>query len=79
VTVSVVVKFQILFTQQECFAGDEACVSCEVTGAQGAWKLPLTTGSYVILPENSVSQMDKDFVVKDGLLVPGTPAWPQIH
>ena len=30
-TVSVVVKFQILFKKQECFAGDEAGVSCGVT------------------------------------------------
>jgi hypothetical protein len=39
-------------------------------GANGARKLPLTTGSYVILPEDSVGQLDKNLVVQDGLLVP---------
>jgi hypothetical protein len=48
--------------------------SFESAGAQGARKLPLTTGSYVIMPEDSVSQVDKELVVTDGLLVPsGTP------
>lgn len=43
--------------------------SFEAAGAQGARKLPLTNGSYVIMPEDSVSQVDQDLVVKDGLLV----------
>lgn len=44
--------------------------SFESAGAKGARKLPLTTGSYVILPEDSVGQLDKNLVVQDGLLVP---------
>jgi len=44
--------------------------SFESAGANGARKLPLTTGSYVILPEDSVGQLDKNLVVQDGLLVP---------
>ena len=39
-------------------------------GAKGARKLPLTTGSYVIMPEDTVDQVQKDWVVTDGLLVP---------
>jgi hypothetical protein len=47
----------------------------DAAGAKGARKLPLTTGSYVIIPEDAVSQVDKALVVKDGLLVPSdTPS-----
>jgi hypothetical protein len=44
--------------------------SFKAAGAKGARKLPLTTGSYVIMPEDSVGQVDKDWIVSDGLLVP---------
>jgi len=46
--------------------------SFDAAGAQGARKLPLTTGSYVIVPEDAVGQVDKDLVIKDGLLVHAT-------
>jgi hypothetical protein len=43
--------------------------SFDAAGASGARKLPLTNGSYVIMPEDSVAQVEKDWVIKDGLLV----------
>lgn len=44
-------------------------------GAAGARKLLLTNGSYVVIPESSVSKLDKNLVIQDGLLVPpNTPA-----
>ncbi len=39
-------------------------------GAPGANKLLLTTGSYIVIPEISVSKLDKDLVIQQGLLVP---------
>jgi len=39
-------------------------------GGDGSRHLLLTTGSYVIIPENSASKLDKDLVIADGLLVP---------
>jgi hypothetical protein len=44
--------------------------SFDDAGAVGARKLILTNGTYVVLPENSVSKLDKDLVIQDGLLVP---------
>ncbi|SRR5216684_327393 len=38
-------------------------------GGPTARKLPLTTGSYVIMPEDSVGQIDSNLVIQDGLLV----------
>jgi len=39
-------------------------------GAPGANKLLLTTGSYIVIPEVSVSKLDKDLVIQQGFLVP---------
>ena len=36
----------------------------------GANTLLLTSGSYIVFPENQVSRLDKDLVVQSGLLVP---------
>lgn len=53
--------------------------SFDAAGAQGARKLPLTNGSYVIMPEDSVSKVDKDLVIKDGLLVHSTTPPTKIY
>jgi hypothetical protein len=39
-------------------------------GAPGANKLLLTTGSYIVIPEVSVSKLDKNFEIQQGLIVP---------
>lgn len=43
--------------------------SFDSAGAKGARKLPLTTGSYVIMPEDNVGDLQSDWVIQDGLLV----------
>jgi len=48
-------------TTKESFSG---------AGAPGANKLLLTTGSYIVIPEVSVSRLDKDLVIQQGLIVP---------
>lgn len=44
--------------------------SYDAAGAQGARKLLLTNGTYIITTESSVSKFDKNLTVQDGLLVP---------
>jgi hypothetical protein len=42
----------------------------ETAGGLGAAKLPLTTGSYIIAPKDSVAQFRKDWVIEDGYIIP---------
>jgi hypothetical protein len=53
--------------------------SFDAAGAQGARKLPLATGSYVIMPEDDVKQVEKDWTVTDGLIVPANTPPTQIY
>ncbi len=53
--------------------------SFDAAGAQGARKLPLATGSYVIMPEDDVKQVEKDWIVTDGLIVPANTPPTQIY
>ncbi|MGC2477783.1 MAG: hypothetical protein WA485_25820 [Candidatus Sulfotelmatobacter sp.] len=53
--------------------------SFDSAGAKGARKLPLTTGSYVIMPEDNVGDVQSDWVIQDGLLVHGNTDPRQIY
>jgi hypothetical protein len=53
--------------------------SFDAAGAKGARKLPLTNGSYVIMPESKVDQLGGDWSIQDGLLVPAKTPPTQIY
>lgn len=53
--------------------------SFDAAGAKGARKLPLTNGSYLIMPESKVDQLAGDWAIQDGLLVPAKTPPTQIY
>jgi hypothetical protein len=48
--------------------------SLDDAGAKGATKLPLTSGNYVVFPQDKVAQLDSNLVIMDGYLVPRNTA-----
>lgn len=53
--------------------------SFNAAGGNGARKLVLTNGNYVVIPENAVGKLNNNLVIQDGLLVPPGTAPLQIY